>query len=84
MSAIEEHRRPFDHKGGWCLHAASEHGVSFQSGFLDGVEVEKALQDFIRIVRPVLEMTPFAVGAIEIDLSYGWHRNSTNERGKKS
>jgi hypothetical protein len=56
----------------WYLHFASSEGLEFHSGHLaDEQDIDKALEKFIQAVRPVLELAPFAVKEIGIELRYG-------------
>jgi len=55
----------------WYLHSASEHGLSFRTGYLDDAALETVIAQFLRAAKPVLELAPFGVTDVGIELHYG-------------
>ena len=70
MTAATKQRTFLDKKDGWSLCHAALDSIEFKSGFIDGHDVERVLNDFIPKALPVLNMTPYQVAEIRIELFY--------------
>lgn len=57
-------------EGLWHLHAASETGICFKTGYLDGAGIDEVMTEFRRVARPVLELAPFGLSEIGVEVRY--------------